>query len=305
MATTPAPLRVGYVPEHFSTPLHFAQSHGFFSDRSLSVQLLPYPSGTGHMIKSLQAGELDLAIGLTEGWIASQGNGCKDFHLVGEYVSTPLCWAISTGAAREDMKTAEADLKPTEDKTRKLGVSRIGSGSYVMGFVLADQNGWLNDEKDPFDFLVLDNFKNLREAVNGEKADAFMWEYFTTKKYYDSGEIRQIGSIYTPWPSWHIVAHSSLTSSVSGGASVASFLKAVNEGVKYFEMHKDEAVQYIADNMDYSKEDAETWLTTVEFSHDCRKVRPEVVKKTVGILKKAGVIKDDSQNLEGFVKDFS
>ncbi|KAI4248319.1 MAG: hypothetical protein L6R42_009301, partial [Xanthoria sp. 1 TBL-2021] len=60
------PLRVGYVPEHFSTPLHFAQTY-----YSLSADLIPFPSGTGHMVTALRAGELDIAIGLTEGWIAA------------------------------------------------------------------------------------------------------------------------------------------------------------------------------------------------------------------------------------------
>ena len=26
-----------------------------------------------------------------------------------------------------------------------------------------------------------------------------MWEYFTTKKHYDSGRLRHIGDIYTPY----------------------------------------------------------------------------------------------------------
>lgn len=40
------------------------------------------------------------------------------------------------------------------------------SGSYIMSFVLAQQKGWLEAGKEPFEFVVLDNFKNLRDAVN-------------------------------------------------------------------------------------------------------------------------------------------
>ena len=40
--------------------------------------------------------------------------------MVGTYVETPLCWAISTGAGREDVSGVE-DLKG-----KKIGVSRIG-----------------------------------------------------------------------------------------------------------------------------------------------------------------------------------
>jgi len=89
----PKPLRIGYVPEHFSTPVHFAQKHF-----GLTAQLIPFPSGTGHMITSLRAGEIDVGIGLTEGWIA--GLGKEDvvdgggYGIVGTYVETPLCKSL-------------------------------------------------------------------------------------------------------------------------------------------------------------------------------------------------------------------
>jgi hypothetical protein len=86
------PLRVGFVPEHFSTPLHFAQKHF-----GLDAELIPFPSGTGHMITALHAGEIDVGIGLTEGWVAGlgkaqqQGDQDGGFKMVGTYVETPLC----------------------------------------------------------------------------------------------------------------------------------------------------------------------------------------------------------------------
>lgn len=87
---SPAPLRIGYVPEHFSTPIHFAKKHF-----GLQAELKPFPSGTGHMILALRAGEIDVGIGLTEGWIAGLGKadtpGDGGYRLVGTYVETPLC----------------------------------------------------------------------------------------------------------------------------------------------------------------------------------------------------------------------
>lgn len=98
--TSTAPLRVGFVPEHFSTPLHFAQKHF-----GLDATLIPFPSGTGHMVTALRAGEIDVGIGLTEGWVAGLGKAQEQgkeegkkgaevdggFRLVGTYVETPLC----------------------------------------------------------------------------------------------------------------------------------------------------------------------------------------------------------------------
>lgn len=118
------------------------------------------------------------------------------------------------------------------------------------------------------------------------------------RKYYDTQEIRRIGEIYTPWPSWHIVAHSSQKTE-----AVAAFAEAVNEGVKYFNEHLAEAVKWIAGNLDYSEEDAREWLKTVKFSKDCGVVEKEVVEKTLGILKKAGVVKGDQVQVADMVLD--
>lgn len=81
---------------------------------------------------------------------------------------------------------------------------------------------------------------------------------------------------------------------MSGIATIGAFLKAVDEGIKHFNTHRDEAVEYISTHLDYSEEDARAWLKTVAFSADCRKVERGVVEKTVAILKKAGVVKGDA-----------
>lgn len=95
MATTNSLLRVGYVPEHFSTPLYFAQRHF-----ALGARLIPFPSGTGHMITALRDGEIDVGIGLTEGWVAGLGKpdleGDGGYKIVGTYVETPLCVLLMT-----------------------------------------------------------------------------------------------------------------------------------------------------------------------------------------------------------------
>ena len=77
------------------------------------------------MITSLQAKEIDIGIGLTEGWVAGLGKAAAagddaGYKMVGTYVETPLCWAISTGSKREDV----TDVQALQGK--KLGVSRIG-----------------------------------------------------------------------------------------------------------------------------------------------------------------------------------
>ncbi|KAK4183783.1 hypothetical protein QBC35DRAFT_507332 [Podospora australis] len=293
--TLQKPLKIGYVPEHFSTPLHFAQKYF-----GLDAELIPFPSGTGHMVTAIRAGEIDVAIGLTEGWIAGLGKTEETeendggYRLVGTYVETPLCWAISTGKSRPDIKSVDS-LKGS-----KIGVSRIGSGSYVMGFVLADQQDWLlpttaSGSSAPYnEFIVLNTFENLRNAVNDGTADFFMWEHFTSKKYYDNGEIRRVGEIYTPWSSWKIVASTKLVSKSDDETKVdervEDLLEKLNQGIKHFNEHQDEAVKYISTELDYSEEDAREWLKTVRFPERTQGVDLKVVNGTVEILQKAGVL---------------
>ncbi|RFU30719.1 hypothetical protein B7463_g5623, partial [Scytalidium lignicola] len=282
MSSESTPLRVGFVPEHFSTPLHFAKKYF-----GLTAELIPYPSGTGHMITSLRSGEIDVGIGLTEGWVAGLGKedleGDGGYKIVGTYVETPLCWAVSTGAKRDI--NSIADLKKG-----KIGVSRIGSGSYVMGFVLADQQGWLEPGSKPFEFVPVQTFERLRKAVNDGEADFFMWEHFTSKRYYDNGEIKRIGEIYTPWRSWLITASTKLVPGGNPDKRLAQLFKKIDQGVQYFGKHQEEAVEYISTELDYSKEDATEWLKTVRFSTNVEGVDISVVQETVDVLKKAGVL---------------
>jgi ABC-type nitrate/sulfonate/bicarbonate transport system substrate-binding protein len=254
------------------------------------------------MVTAIQSGEIDIGVGLTEGWIAALGKAQAKkedagFRVVGTYVETPLCWAISTGARRTELNGVN-DLKG-----KKVGVSRIGSGSYVMSYVLADQQGWLDTSSSspPFPVEPLNTFANLREGVNDGTADFFMWEHFTSKRYYDNGEIKRIGEIYTPWSSWKIVAVNDLLYPANWSSStnaskpalkeeLQDVMQKINKGVKHFEENQEEAVTYISTKLDYSEEDAREWLKTVKFAKDVSGVERAVVDKTVGILQKAGVL---------------
>lgn len=272
-------IKVGYVPEHFSTPIQFAQSHGFFERNGLKVEFVAYPSGTGHMITSLKNNELDLAIGLTEAFV----RGIADtpdvpYEIVSTYVTSPLNWAVSTGVHRDDI-TGVAGLE-----NKKMGVSRTGSGSYVISYVLALEQQFKSNP--PFsDWPECQTFARLRDAVNDKTCDAFMWEYFTTKKYYEEPhkELKMVGNIYTPWPSWVIVRNKTLTDE-----KTRAFMSALDQGISYFDDHHEEAIEYIYQNLDYSEADAREWLPTVQFKLQSAK---DAVHQTAKLLGVAGVLK--------------
>lgn len=279
--TTKMAIKIGYIPEHFSTPIVFAKKYGFFEKYGLKeFELIPYPSGSGHLITSLKNKEIDLAVGLTEAFVRGISNGDSEYTIVGEYVESPLCWSISTGKTRDDLTSVE-DLKKIENVN--VGVSRIGSGSYVMSFVLGLQQKFQN----PFNFKVLNTFQNLRDSVNNSESDIFMWEYFTTKKYYDNCEIKKIGEIYTPWSSWVITAESSVEKPF-----VDAFLKGTQDGINYYKEHESEALDYILENLDYNnKNDLQEWANRVKFASDVFRIQHDKnITATMDVLLQANVL---------------
>lgn len=297
MANT-KPIRIGYVPEHYLLPLHLAKPQ--FSD---PVELIPFPSGTGHMITSLRTDQLDVAIGLTEGWVAGlmneQGQKERGYNIVGSWVLNPLRWAIVTGRNRDDITSVE-DLQ----RHRRVAVSRIGSGSYVMAFVLAEQQGWLRQNKDSklegLTFAPLGPFKDLRDGVTVSTADFFMWEHFTTKPYFD-GEgtpLKKVGEIYTPWPSWHIVASSKTFPEPATDPRLLKLFDCFDRGIRDFNADPEQGIKMLGTGelgCHYSEEDAREWLKSVKFFDRTKGVDAETMQGVIQLLQVAGVIEPSTE----------
>jgi len=320
--TAAAPLRIGYVPEHYLAPLHLAVPH---FGPSMAVRLVAFPSGTGHMIAALRADELDLAIGLTEGWVAGlltpEGQRLQGYRVVGSWVRSPLRWAVVTGRDRADIQTVR-DLQAH----RRVGVSRLGSGSHIMAFVLALQEGWLSSstpaaEAAPLELVPLGPFENLRDGVTGDKggeggeggeppkADFFMWEHFTTKPYFDSSSaaapLKKIGELYTPWPSWHIAASTRTFPDPAADARLAAVFGALDQGVEDFYRDLERAVRLLGTGelgCRYSEADAREWLEGVEFVRHgggtCG-VSRDVMQGVIDVLVGAGVVGRGAGTVDG------
>jgi mannosyl-oligosaccharide alpha-1,3-glucosidase len=296
---SPAPLRIGYVPEHYLLPLHLAKPNFPFP-----VELIPFPSGTGHMITSLRSDAIDLAIGLTEGWVAglltAEGQKARGYSIVGSWVQNPLRWAVVTGRNRDTI-TSVADLKTHG----RVGVSRMGSGSHIMAFVLARQEGWFADATAPeakksLVLVPLGPFADLRDGVTGKDgeaplADFFMWEHFTAKPYFhdDKSPLKKIGEIYTPWPSWHIAASSSRFPNPEKDERLAQVFETLDQGIKQFNSAPEEAVRLLGTGelgCHYTEEDAREWLKGAEFAKNTKGVNPDVMESVVRVLQGAGMV---------------
>lgn len=304
--TSKKAIRIGFVPEHYLIPLHLARPK--FSD---PVDLVPFPSGTGHMITSLRSDEIDLAIGLTEGWVAglksAQGQKEQGYTMVGSWVMNPLRWAIVTGRNRDEITTVD-DLR----QHGRVGVSRMGSGSHVMSFVLASNKGWLKQNGDGESVALtikpLGPFKDLRDGVTGTEgyppaADFFMWEHFTTKPYFhtEKAPLKHIGEIYTPWPSWHIAASTKTFPEPATDHRLSKVFDTLDQGIDDFKRDPDSAIKRLVQgefHCQYSEEDAVEWLKSVQFFEQTRGVDTAMVEGVVKVLQSAGLIEASGESID-------
>ncbi|KAH9838280.1 periplasmic binding protein-like II [Rhodofomes roseus] len=275
------PLRVGYIREHFSSPLlQYAEADG-----GKTFTLVECPSGTGQIITRLTNDEIDVAVALTDPLISGIARGSEHYKLVGSYVTTPLNWAVITG---KDTQYKEiSDLQKTT-----IGISRYGSGSQTMAYVMALQQGWPTDKMQ---FQVNNDIRGLIHSVNDGTTSAFMWEWFTTKPFVDAGEAQFIGSVPTPWPSWLIAAHPTRASP----EALRTFLDTLTTYVRTFDDPAQRAaadVEYIKDKFGYPEDDVKAWLQTVAWTHDCSSIPTKVIADTLDVLTKAGFINSPSSS---------
>lgn len=122
------------------------------------------------MCRSLRNHELEVAIALTEGLISDLITSGPSFKLCSEYIHSPLEWAIVTS---EQSDNPIHSIKDLEGKT--IGISRVGSGSYHMSYLLADREKW--DAKN-LKFETIGGLSDLRQAVQSRTIDTFLWETF-------------------------------------------------------------------------------------------------------------------------------
>jgi len=188
-------LKITGVPEHFNYPWVKVVESQPFLDRGVRLEWIDESRGSGQMNKALRDSETDLAIVLTESFLKDfeAGNPSK---IIGFHVNSPLVWGIHIHG-----QSIINSLK--ELKEHNFLISRIGSGSHLMGLVLAERESW---EAEKLKFTVIDNLPGAIQAMSPENPELFLWEKYTTKPWVDRGELKRIGEVPSPWPCFVIVA---------------------------------------------------------------------------------------------------
>ena len=256
------------VPEHFNMPWHLAIEEGAFEERGIELEWTDIPEGTGKMCQMLENKETDLAIILTEGLIKSitEGNPAK---IVQEYIASPLHWGIHVGA--KSTYNSIDDLMG-----RKVAISRFGSGSHLMAYVNAQNEGW---DTQNLQFEVINNLDGAVEALTRGTADYFMWEHFTTKPLVDQQVFRRLGDCPTPWPCFVIAATDSFIQ--DNASTLEHILEIINMYTADFKQIPS-IDRTLANRYGQQLEDIQEWMSMTRWSQS--QLKPQTVEKVQDTL---------------------
>lgn len=181
--------KIGGVPEHFNLPWRLAIEEGKFKDIGVELHWSDMTGGTGQMIKGLQTGSLDIAVLLTEGITKSILQGL-DAKILTVYVTTPLHWGIHVPYHSDITRVDQLE-------GQTFAISREGSGSQLMAYVKAFQEGWNTDN---LKFNVVGDVYGGLWALHNDEAQGFLWEKYTTFPFTEQKKCRCIDEVVTPWP---------------------------------------------------------------------------------------------------------
>jgi len=248
-------INIGGVPEHFNLAWYLGLKNAEYKNSGINLRWKDYFGGTGAMCKGLRDGDIDMAVILTEGIIKDIIAGNKS-KIVQVFVESPLIWGIHV-SHDSNYKTIK-DIKGT-----KAAISRYGSGSHLMAYINAQNNGW--DLKEDLDFEVIKNLDGAVKGLTEGKADYFMWEKFTTKPLVDNSTFRRIGNCPSPWPCFVIAVREDFLK--TNKEDVKTILNIVNATTSEF---KDipSIDRMIANRYEQEIEDVQEWLNLTEWSQE-------------------------------------
>ena len=268
-------LKIGGVPEHFNLPWRLAIEEGRFREMGLDLHWSDMSGGTGQMIRGLETGSIDIAVLLTEGITKSilEGLNAKIIQL---YVLSPLSWGIHV-PFHSDITTVN------QLENKMFAISREGSGSHLMSYVLANKQGWKSENL---------HFKNVGDVYGGlwalqnNEAQCFLWEKYTTFPFTEQNKCRFIDAIDTPWPCFVIAVRNEVL--IKHGSLLAEMCEVVNK--KALDVKKDEnSVEIISWRYNLPSEQVANWLQEIEWNYKGIS-DPTAFEKTIEYLLKIGLI---------------
>jgi sulfonate transport system substrate-binding protein len=259
-------LKIGGVPEHFNLPWRLAIESGDFKTSGIELHWSDMSGGTGQMIRGLETGTIDVAVLLTEGITKAilQGLHAK---IIQGYVISPLRWGIHVPVYSDIQSVSQL-----EDKV--FAISREGSGSQLMVYVVADQQGW---KSNALQFNVVGDIYGGLWALQNDAAQAFLWEKYTTHPHVEQQKCRYLDEVITPWPCFVVAARTEIATKYA--SELEEICSIVNK--KALEVKQSPAsAEMISWKYNLDSEQAKQWLSETEWNYEgisCKQSVGEIV----------------------------
>lgn len=270
-------LRIIGVPEHFNFPWKKVIAQQPFLSAGITLAWKDESRGSGQMNAAIREDEADIAIILTESFLKDfeDGNSAK---LIGFHVNSPLIWGIHVHPGRPETTLQEIS-------NPSFLISRMGSGSQLMAYVLAQKENWPTDS---LNFKVVGNLPGALEAMNSSSPELFLWEKYTTKPWVDSQEMKRIGEVASPWPCFVTVASDKALSEF--GEVIFELRDIVYEAARESQQSP-QTVEIIAENYDLKQEDVEAWLSQTQWATDAVVSRNQM-DSSMSMMVELGILKN-------------
>ena len=268
-------LKIGGVPEHFNLPWRLAIEEGKLKEIGLDLHWSDMSGGTGQMIRGLETGSIDIAVLLTEGITKAVLQGL-DAKILQVYVTTPLHWGIHVPFS--------SDIKKVDQlEGQTFAISREGSGSHLMSYIKADQEGW---DISQLKFNVIGDVYGGLWALENDEAQAFLWEKYTTFPFCEQGKCRYIDEVVTPWPCFVVAVRNEVYE--KHAALLDKMCRVVSERAKEVK-HNPDTVEVISWRYNLRSGQVANWLIETDWNYDNIEY-PLAFEKTVKYLLKLGLV---------------
>ena len=249
-------IKIGGVPEHFNLPWIQAFEQNKSQSLGAEISWNFFPGGTGAMTQALSNGTLDVAILLTEGYMAAYQKGL-DAKIIQCYIESPLQWGIYS-----NKKNTVAF-----DRETKIAISRKGSGSHLMPLIHAQQQGvFLNENQ----FVIVHHLDDGIRSLS-ENCDYFYWEKWMTQPFVDQGLVKKVGEFSAPWSGFLVVA--TQTCIDQNSEILQKIIDMIQKQVKLF-IADDLSPQIIEKKFHLNIEEARNWISQQKWNlnHDISKL---------------------------------
>ncbi len=271
---------IGGVDEAFNVPWKRIVQRQPLLEYNIELSWIDFGGGTGQIMRSLNSGEIQAAIVLTEGAVADICRN-KQSRILSSYVTSPLEWGLHVNeksfiASKHDLQNAIH------------AISKFGSGSHLMAILNAYEQKW---PVQRINFLEINNLSGGLDALHNETADVFFWEKHTTRSYLKRNGLKYIDSFRGPWGAFVLAVNAALCAEVLNGIKYAfEFVLQECERFKLSHLSAPHITKF--NNMDLPT--AQAWLQSTRFAHNLGKNELEILK-IKEILLQADILKPEEE----------